>query len=315
MSASNEHDGERLAPVTFLPGVAAHTPAPRVPASRVPPGPIGIGGRFAPDDAEGWFDPGADDGTDASDGTDADHAADANDDPGFDAAPDAEREPRRAREATTGSRSVRAARVAFRDAGADVSADADVDFDAGVGGGDRPESELEGEPDAAARLAAAIDLVARKLRARGLSEHEVRGALAAAGVDRDVAEAAVQTLTERGWLSDAVLAEQLVHGAVTRKGMGRRAIAQLLATRGIDRAVAAAAVAELPDDDAERALEFARDKARTLIRYDDATATRRLLGQLARRGFGGSQASAAVRTALSEARREAGGRSRGVRFE
>lgn len=277
MSATDEHDGERLAPVTFLPGVAAHAPTRPVRASggAAPRGSASRGSAPRPDDDEGWFVPGDDEGWFGAEvrgtgGAEADVAA----------------EP---------------------DAGVQAAVAAEPDATA--------EPDAASEPDAAAQLSAAIDLVARKLRARGLSEREVRGALATAGVDRAVAEAAVQTLIERGWLSDAVLAEQLVHGAVTRKGMGRRAIAQLLAGRGIDRDVAAAAVAELPDDDAERALEFARDKARTLVRYDDATATRRLLGQLARRGFGGSQASAAVRTALAEARREAGGRSSGVRFE
>ena len=114
--------------------------------------------------------------------------------------------------------------------------------------------------------------------------------------------------------SDALLAEQLVHSAVTRKGMGRRAIQQLLVKRGVAREVIESVVAELPDDDGDRALDLARDKARTLVRYDDATAMRRLLGMLARRGFGGSQATAAARTAMAEARGEASGASNVVRF-
>lgn len=170
------------------------------------------------------------------------------------------------------------------------------------------------QPSDEEQLAAAIDLVARKLRSRGLSEQEVRSALASGGVSRTIADEAVHVLHERGWLSDAVLAEQLVHGAVTRKGMGRRAVQQLLVKRGIARDVVSAVIAELPDDDADRALEFARDKARTLVRYDDATATRRLLGMLARRGFGGSSATTAVRTALEEARRGGSGAANVVRF-
>ena len=45
-------------------------------------------------------------------------------------------------------------------------------------------------------------------------------------------------------------------------------------------------LAELPDDDAERALEFARSKAPGMSRLEPDTALRRLLGQLARRGYG-----------------------------
>jgi regulatory protein len=43
---------------------------------------------------------------------------------------------------------------------------------------------------------------------------------------------------------------------------------------------------------------------------DDTTALRRLLGQLMRRGYGGSAATNAARTALAER----GGGSSGVRF-
>ena len=71
----------------------------------------------------------------------------------------------------------------------------------------------------------------------------------------------------------------------------------------------------LEDDDEERALEFARTKAQSLLRVDDETALRRLTGQLARRGYGGGVAMNAARTAMREARRGSGGRSHGVRFE
>jgi len=230
MSATNEHSGERLAPVTFLPGVTR------------PSSPRSAGPRFEP-------------------------------------VPDPEP--------------------------GDLSDERDAERDA----------ELVAEPDYESQVAAAIDLVARKLRSRGLSEQEVRSALSGAGVDRAVADDAVHALTERGWLSDEALAEQLVHGAVTRKGMGRRAIQQLLVKRGIARDVIEIAIDALPDDDADRALDLARDKARSLVRYDDETAMRRLLGMLARRGFGGSQATSVARTALADARRDAGGGARVVRFK
>ena len=60
--------------------------------------------------------------------------------------------------------------------------------------------------------------------------------------------------------------------------------------------------AALPDDDDERALEYARGKANALRSHDLDTAMRRLIGQLARRGYSGSVASNAARTALTEQR-------------
>ena len=75
--------------------------------------------------------------------------------------------------------------------------------------------------------------------------------------------------------------------------------------------MADAALAELPDDDAERALEFARSKAGSLRSLERDVALRRLAGQLARRGYGGSVALNAARTALDENTRPTGR----VRFE
>ncbi|MDF2919273.1 MAG: uncharacterized protein K0S70_3490, partial [Microbacterium sp.] len=102
-----------------------------------------------------------------------------------------------------------------------------------------------------------------------------------------------------------------------RRGEGRRAVATTLMKRGIPRDIADAAIAEMPDDDAERALDFARSKARSVGGKDDDAALRRLAGQLARRGYPSSVALSAARQAL----REVGvGRSRpsrptaGVRF-
>ncbi|GAA4187640.1 hypothetical protein GCM10022219_00680 [Microbacterium oryzae] len=176
--------------------------------------------------------------------------------------------------------------------------------------------EIEPDPadaDSASATEAAEAAEARLLRAlrsRSLSVSEARSRLRQDGVDAADIDAIVDRLERLGALDDAALAEQLVHVGTTRKNQGRRAIAQALSARGIGREVVDAALAELPDDDEERALEFARGKAQSLVRYDEDTALRRLVGQLGRRGFGGSLAMSAARRALEEAR----GGGRGVRF-
>jgi regulatory protein len=148
----------------------------------------------------------------------------------------------------------------------------------------------------------AEELLARRLRRSALSEREARTFLGQRGVDPSIAEAAVERFTSRGWIDDAVLAEQLIYAGTSRKGQGRRAIAQTLSQRGIARDIADAALAGLPDDDDERAFEYARSKAHGLRSHDLETAMRRLIGQLARRGYSGSVASNAARTALTEQR-------------
>ena len=163
------------------------------------------------------------------------------------------------------------------------------------------ESDIDRESDGPS-ADDAEELLTRRLRRSALSEREARTFLAQRGIDQTVVEVAVDRFTSRGWIDDAVLAEQLIYAGTSRKGQGRRAIAQTLSARGIARDIADAALATLPDDDDDRALEYARSKAHGLRSYDLETAMRRLIGQLARRGYSGSVASVAARTALTEKR-------------
>ncbi len=165
-----------------------------------------------------------------------------------------------------------------------------------------PEADAA-EPDTDERREQAEARLVKALRRRSLSVSEARAKLREDQLDADDIDEIVERLVRLGALDDAALADQLVYAGVERKNQGRRAIAQSLSARGIDRAVIDQALAELPDDDFERALEYARGKAASLLRFDDDTALRRLSGQLARRGYGGGLALSAARAALEEARR------------
>ena len=167
----------------------------------------------------------------------------------------------------------------------------------------------DADEDRADRVAAAERILLRKLRARQLSVSEARAAAAEHELLPDDLEALLDSFTRLGYLDDARLAEQLIHTGAQRKGQGRRAIAQTLSSRGIPREIADEALADQPDDEAERALEFARTKARQLDSVDHETAMRRLMGQLSRRGYPGAVAATAARTALAES-----GTRGGVRF-
>lgn len=166
------------------------------------------------------------------------------------------------------------------------------------------------DPDDTVRRAEGA--LVRKLRARSLSVSEARQVLRGQDLDAADIEDVINRFCERGYLDDALLAEHLVISGVERKGQGRVALSRALAQRGLTRDVIDAALGDLPDDDAERALEYARTKARSMSRLDFDTALRRLMGQLARRGYGGSVAATAARTALTEA--SSGAPSTGVRF-
>lgn len=181
-----------------------------------------------------------------------------------------------------------------------------------------------GDPDDGSRLRALGDegdttraaeeaerLLLRKLRTRSLSLREARAVLREHELGDGDGEAIVERFVSLGYLDDGALAEQLIDKATSRKAQGRQAIAQTLAQRGIPREVIDEALARLPDDEAERALDFARSKASGFDGVERDAALRRLAGQLARRGYG-SVALSAARQALDE--RSAPPRH-GVRFE
>lgn len=174
-----------------------------------------------------------------------------------------------------------------------------------------PANEPEQDPEE--HLAAASEVLVRKLRSKQLSVSEARDVLRTNGVTGDDALMMLEEFEQRGYLNDRNLAELLVTAGSARKGQGRVAISRTLAQRGISRNIADEALSVLENDDAERALEFARTKAKSLARLDDDTAVRRLVGQLSRRGYGGHIAMDAARRALREAK--GGVRTSGVRFE
>ncbi|GAA2853231.1 hypothetical protein MIAR_12730 [Microbacterium arabinogalactanolyticum] len=171
-----------------------------------------------------------------------------------------------------------------------------------------PDAEAPVDPEELRRRAE--EVLVRRLRGKQLSVSEARSVLRENDVDRDTIEDILDEFQHRGYLDDRTLAQLLVTSGVERKGQGRIALSRALSQRGIPRDVVEEALEELPDDDAERALEFARSKASGMSRLEPDTALRRLLGQLARRGYGGSVAMNAARTAL----REAGSGRSGVRF-
>lgn len=163
----------------------------------------------------------------------------------------------------------------------------------------------------------AEELLVRKLRTRSLSLSEARMVLRgyeknAVRLDAGAIDDVIDDFCRRGYLDDTLLAGQLVTSGIERKGQGRVALSRALSQRGIPRDVIDAALDDVPDDDAERALEYARSKARAMSRLDGDTALRRLVGQLSRRGYNGSVAMTAAKSALAEA--SFGSSSFGVRF-
>jgi regulatory protein len=144
---------------------------------------------------------------------------------------------------------------------------------------------------------AALHTAGRLLGRRQRSAAELRSRLELEGFDQAVVEGAMARLVELGLADDAALARAW---AEERAGGGRapRLIVRELQERGVERAVAEAAVAAAGVEEAAQARRLA---ARWVTRVADLPLERqasRLQGTLARRGFDADVIEAAVRAVL-----------------
>lgn len=165
-----------------------------------------------------------------------------------------------------------------------------------------PESSASSVPEeTGAERDARIDrLVISRLRRSALSVSEVRAVLVEHGLDDIEVEEWIERYERLGYLDDAKLAEQVVHSHGVRRGRGSGAILQELGRRGVDNALARAAVEDLdPETELENARTVAERRARQLRGLDRQTAERRLSAFLQRRGYPGDVVREAVSAALA----------------
>jgi regulatory protein len=169
-------------------------------------------------------------------------------------------------------------------------------------GPDAPDPELsvpEADPVAIAR-----EICLRLLTDRARTRQELAQALARKGVPDGAAAEVLDRFADVGLVDDAAFAGQWVRSRHTYRGLGRRAIAVELRRKGVPDGVAKEALAEV-DTEAEdrRARELIDRKLRSMAvdtADQRATAARRLVGMLARKGYGAGTAYRVVREALAE---------------
>jgi regulatory protein len=153
------------------------------------------------------------------------------------------------------------------------------------------------------------EAVARKilldqLTGQARSRKELSDKLASRNVPDEIAIALLDRFEEVGLVDDEAFARSWIASRQPGKGLARRALAQELRRKGIDDEVARDALDEVdPADEEAAARALVRKKLRTLSRVDDTTATRRLVGMLARKGYPSGLAFAVVRDELAAADR------------
>lgn len=154
----------------------------------------------------------------------------------------------------------------------------------------------DAEPDAA-EVARAVAL--RQLAAAPRSRAELARAMARKGVPAEATERVLDRFTEVGLLDDAAYAEMLVRSQRSSRRLARRALAAELRRRGVEREVAAAAVAQISDEDEEHAArELVAKRLRGMAGLEPAVQRRRLAGALARKGYSGVVATRVLQEAF-----------------
>jgi regulatory protein len=142
------------------------------------------------------------------------------------------------------------------------------------------------------RLQKALDLAYAYLNARERTVSEVRQHLQRRGVSEEQTETAIRIVGEQGFLDDSRFARLFVADKRTLEQWGAERIRRTLLSRGIDRHLADAALAEeaAPEgDDGEPESELDRALALLRRRFPDPPQDRRdrnrALGMLLRKGY------------------------------
>jgi regulatory protein len=162
-----------------------------------------------------------------------------------------------------------------------------------------PDPVVDG-PDADAESVARTILL-DALTGAARSRQELRDKLAKKDVPDDLAEHLLDRFSQVGLVDDEAFARSWVESRQRSRGLGRRALAHELRRKGVDDETARAALDDLePEREEQAARELVRKKLRAMRGVDRATATRRLAGLLARKGYPAGLAFAVVRDELGE---------------
>jgi regulatory protein len=155
----------------------------------------------------------------------------------------------------------------------------------------------DADPEAVARK-----ILLDALTGQARSRKELADKLAKKEVPGELAERLLDRFEEVGLVDDEAFARAWIESRQPGKGLARRALAQELRRKGIDDETAREALDEIdPEDEEAAARALVRKKLRSVQGVDHQKATRRLVGMLARKGYGAGMAFAIVRDELGRA--------------
>ena len=166
----------------------------------------------------------------------------------------------------------------------------------GSGPRDGADADEAADPEAAARA-----ICLRALTGAARTRKQLADLLARREVPEDAANAVLDRFAEVGLIDDAAFARAWVSSRQSGRGLARRALRAELRAKGVDGEEAEEALAEVDDEDERTAARrLVERRLPSLRRVDRVTATRRLVGMLARKGYNGGLAAGVVREVMDE---------------
>ncbi len=167
------------------------------------------------------------------------------------------------------------------------------------GAADRRDEEPRDEAERAR------EICLKQLAGRPRTRAELATALARQGISPEVAVEVLERYDEVGMIDDEAFARAWVSSRHHSRGLARRALANELRQRGVDAETAGAALDDLdPDTEAATARALVDRKLRA-ARGEPEAIFRRLVGMLARKGYGPGLAIRVVKDAMAAQSAEA----------
>lgn len=146
----------------------------------------------------------------------------------------------------------------------------------------------------------------RLLSGRPRTKAELVDSMRRKGFAEEVIAEVLDRYAEVGMIDDEVFARAWVDSRHRSRGLSKRALAGELRRKGVDAAFVDAAVEAVSDEDERAAaLELARRRCRSMSGQPAEAVMRRLVGMLARRGYGAGIAIPVVKQVMSEIDAEA----------
>ena len=150
-------------------------------------------------------------------------------------------------------------------------------------------------------LEQARSIALRRLAVRARSAAELKQDLLRRHVAENLADQIVTRFAEVGLVNDEDFARQWVTERRASKSLSTARLTRELRGKGVSAAVISAVLGDVQDSEFDVALKLARSRVRTVAGHDRATMTRRLAGQLERKGFSSGVVRRAVVQAVDEA--------------